>query len=472
MADITEYKYIFDHEALNEIPITDILERFCEPKGSNKYTCPGEHKGSKVVKVHTGTNSCHCYDNQCEFYSNGSLMNVAIAYKKSFSEACRWLSEEFNKPMIPNPEYKGSDKATSNYTPRTTGFTAPAPIFEIEYEEFDPLKAYSNVKVETYLDRYDDMDVAQRLKMVYTFMYRFILKSFSQKAKFGFYLDKRGLTYSKAMNSIAYMSVKDAEVLLQEMRKHFNDLDLMAFGILYDKDHKHAGQWKFSSIDKGGLLFVPSFDLYSDMVTGFMVRPTHPPKWMIDKKTKELQLSKTDIVKPFPFGLTNQLLTSDNPYVFMTEGHPDGFVFPDVIDINGKEFDTLRVPNPGTSGLIESKMKVLKNKTVLIAYDQDEAGRSACFGYVMLQSNKEGKLKFPDDEKGHKELELVKHRHELNAEKYSLNEYKGILQKLGKAGVNAIPISWDIVYGGDLNDLEINGNFEEVWETAFKPLLR
>ena len=467
--DITKYKYIYDDEALNKVSIEDVLIKGgCETSGKDIF-CPQEHKKPQPLKIFKNTNSCHCHN--CKTLGKGTPIDMAVLFNKgNYVEGKKWLSDTFNIPMIPNPEYRGSDRPSQPRSVKYNGSVvnerhAPKAT---EYMTFDRTKPYAKIDIKEYYKAYPAMSDAQKLMMIYTSIYR-LAQATKQNAKYGYYKD-RGISSSSRMDSIVYLSVKDFPTLVQILKDRYPKEDLLEFGIIHDDESKTPGEFKLNYVQKGGLLLVPSFDLYSDMVTGYMARPTHPPKWMQENHMKEIQISQPHIIKPLPFGLTHEMLTSDTPFVLGTEGHPDGLVFPESIEVLGKTYPVYVVSVPGTHGYSDEMLGLLRGKTFLLAYDQDESGRKGAVGTLTLQSE-DGKKVFPDDERGNKALDIEKQRLTLNQKKFSVIEADGLIQRLKKASVLAYSLSWNERMGGDVNDLEVNGNFEAVMDEVVLPLI-
>jgi len=211
------------------------------------------------------------------------------------------------------------------------------------------------------------------------------------------------------------------------------------------------------------LLMVPSFDLYTDMVTGFLVRPTHPADWMRERGVKELQLSCTSILKPLPFGLTCKALKSADTF-YITEGHSDLCSIPG--NING-DIQRAGIASPGTHGFREEMLSLLRGKKVVLVYDQDFSGQKAEHGYTKLTygtKSKEHKLEFLDTKEEKAKLkEKMKTLSESGC-KFDRIFHMGMKQKLRLAGVKDVEVlKWNRSWGGDINDLRINGNLSLVF---------
>jgi len=273
----------FDLKALNSIQIESVLDALgIEAKG-RKYFCPYPHKKPQQLSIKN--NMCKCY-NCSEFPRDngkfgGPVSVVQYVMGVEFKEACEWLHESFGVPYLDGIQ---ADQTRPLPKPKKKKR-------EIEYLTFDPFKTCNSVAIKDFMPKYRTMTEEQRIKMVYTFVYRFSLST-EQKPKFSFYKKERGIPPNNAyLQTIGYLGQEDIKEVLALLKKYFGEKDLLAFGVL--KEKKNGIVFSFNYIKDGGLLMVPSFDLYTDMVTGFLVRPTHPADWMRERGVKELQLSCT-----------------------------------------------------------------------------------------------------------------------------------------------------------------------------------
>ena len=460
----SNYKYIFDDESLLSIPIREVLAAGgCVEKG-NTFFCPHEHKKPQSLKIFNDTNTCHCHN--CKTLGSGTTIAMATLFKGDYVEGKRWLSDIGNVPKIINPDYN------PNYKNFNTSVVSPLPkikktCYEIEYQSFNSYKDFVNISLHEVYQKYNKMSKSQKLKMVYTAIYRLALAT-DQKAKYSYY-SKRGIAPSERMEKIAYLSTNDFNTLEDVLKKWFPLEDLIEFAVLSDAESKTPHRWKLGYVKKGGLLLVPSFDLYTDMVTGFMARPTHPPKWMIEKKMKEIQISQTHLIKPLPFGLTYEMLNSTSPFVFTTEGHPDALALPETMKIDEVEHKIFCIATPGTHGYSDEMLGLLKGKKVLLAYDQDEAGKKGALGSVSF-SSQEDSFVFIDNQDGYQQIKLLKDEYDLRDIEYTTSEHAGLLQRLWKASVDASHLEWDEKLGIDVNDVKINGNIDVIVEIAISQM--
>ena len=433
----------FDIERLNLLPIESVLDSLGVEFSRKNFLCPYGHKKPSPLTIKN--NMCKCYN--CNDFPRpddqkfGGPISVAqYVLKTDFVEACKWLHEAFNVPYLDGTHETQKARALPKIKKK-----------KIEYVTFDPFKSCNSVTLKDYMGKYHSMSIEQRLKMVYTFLYRYSLKT-DQKPKFGFYKKERGIPSNNTyIQSIGYLSQDDLKEVLVLMKKYFGDKDLLEFGIL--KEDKDKLVFSFDYINKGGLLMVPSFDLYTDMVTGFMIRPTHPPKWMRERGVKELQLSTTDVVKPLPFGLDYELV-KDAETVYLTEGH---------IDLASIPGDCQGVASPGTHGLADFQLSLFRGKRVRLVYDQDFSGKKAEHGYAQIKIG-DSREEFLLTDEGKESFESRMKELDASGAEFDTAYHKGMKQKLLIAGVEDVEIfEWDKRLGGDINDLLINGNIKKVF---------
>ncbi|MCK9553272.1 CHC2 zinc finger domain-containing protein [Aquamicrobium sp.] len=438
---------MYDIENIKTIPIANILSAMGVEHKGKYFLCPNNHKTSQALTIYSKTNTCKCFN--CGDFQGDSIEIVKKHFNLPFLDACKWISDTFNISTIENQENQ----------PRTFQKPAtPKVKKEISYVEFDNSKKFTKIELQAYLAQYNTLKDAQRLKLVYTYLYQFGLKNIENEAKKVSFYKTRGVpknsTYLKV---ISYIDTSSFEELIKTLLATFPMEDLLEFKVFKQKeDGENVFAYKY--INKGGLLLVPSFDLYSNMVTGFMVRPTEPPTWMKEKKIKELQLSNPEIIIPMPFGLTYNLVRRAKK-VFITEGHVDLISIPKNID---RAIENYGVGIPGVNGLKDEFLSLFKDKEVVVLFDQDEAGQKSYFGYssiivgdttTMFLNNTEGK-------KSQKAFISS-----LKDKKFTTDYNKGLHQKLIEAGVKSVKtLTWDKKYGKDINDLRINGNLNKIFE--------
>ncbi|WP_418181318.1 toprim domain-containing protein (plasmid) [Aliarcobacter lanthieri] len=465
-----KYKYIYPNvDVFNtSINIEQVLVLICENNGS-KFFCPNGHSKPQKIQIYKTPNICKCHN--CGEVK-GSPVDIAKWYKGDFIEGLKWLSESFGIQKVLNPEYideKGQTLSSEELKKAQDSIRAlqetikheiKETITKIDYLEFDSKKAYKMVKdIKEFLPNtklWEKLDNVQKLKVVYTWFYRetFAISDGPQKAKYMYY-KKRGIdTSNKWLKKISYLSVENFDEIFDKATALFPIEILELVGFVKRNDEKNEFRLSFNYIKQGGILIVPSFDLYTNMVTGFMLRPTHPEKWMKDRHMKEIQLSNTSLIFPIPFGLTYYSLKKFNEF-YVTEGHPDGLALPDNgKDEKGRGFFSI----PGVNGLNESHLGLLRDKKVIICFDQDRAGQKSAFGYSVIEYNGQ-RFDFIN------QLEdKIKNNFMSNPElEFKEIVYQGISSKLEKAEVEYSIKQWDKKMGSDINDIRIYGNLSKIF---------
>lgn len=422
---------VFNTEELNAIPLENVLTDLGLDRLRNKFICPYPHSKPQQISVYSKDNICKCHN--CDEVKGGPISVVMYTLKVDFKEACIWLSERYQTGIAQPMKSR-------------TQISKPK---KIEYLRFDNSKECQKVVLNDYRGKYNTLSKEQRLKMVYTYIYRFSLAT-KQNAKFAFYKNERGIdTKNSYLQKIGYIAIKEIDNLLSTLKKLFPMEDLQEFGVF-----KEDGSFSFKYIKKGGLILVPSFDLYTDMVTGFMIRPTHAPQWMQERGVKELQLSKNNIVIPIPFGLTCKILKTQE-VIYITEGHID------LLSIPGNE-DTISraaIASPGTNGIKEEVLGLLSKKQVILVFDQDTAGQKAEYGYIRVDFKNGEYIDIIQNENYKNELQKAKARKDY----IGYLAHLGFKQKLIMAGAKVKILTWDKALGGDVNELIINGNIDRVF---------
>ena len=470
MSNNSKYKYIFPHTDVfnSSIKIEQVLALICENNGS-KFFCPNGHSKPQKIQIYKTPNICKCHN--CGEVK-GSPVDIAKWFKGgNFIDGLKWLSENFGIQKVLNPEYideKGQTLSSEELKKAQESIRAlqetikheiKETITKIDYLEFDSRKKYKLVDdIKEFLPNtklWEKLDDAQKLKVVYTWLYRETFTYGSQAAKYMYY-KKRGIdTTNKWLKKIGYLAVENFNDIYSKATALFPMDILELVGFAKKDEDKDEFRLSFNHyIKQGGFLMVPSFDLYTNMVTGFMLRPTHPAQWMKDRHIKEIQLSNTSLIFPIPFGLTYYSLKKFNEF-YVTEGHPDGLALPDNgEDEKGRGFFSI----PGVNGLSESHLGLLKGKKVIICFDQDRAGQKSAFGYsvVELSGQKFDFINQLEDE--------IKSNFMSNPElEFKEVVYQGISSKLEKAEVEYSIKQWDKKIGSDVNDVRIYGNLKKIF---------
>lgn len=341
----------YDLEALKNIPIKDVIEALgaIPARNNRNFHCfnVASHKDNDKnasMAVYEKTNSCSCF--ACGI--SGNPINIAKAYfNGDFKQAAEFLHSHFNVPLLDNNIIKQVKLAIK-----------PQNKIEKVYMEFDEKKDFVEVKeLESFLPLYSKMNEAQRLKLIYTFLYRFSLQT-NQKAKENYYL-KRGITKLHLVDKIGFLSYQDVKILEKELLQRFSLEDLIHFKLF--SAEKKAFKYAFN------IAVVPNFDLYSNMVSGFSFRSVDSSY----KGAKEVNVSCSDIVYPMPFGLENKSL-KDCKWIWLSEGHIDLLSLKQHYE-NSNE--VCFIAFNGVFAYKEEFLTLLKGKDrVVISFDKDEAG--------------------------------------------------------------------------------------------------
>lgn len=428
----------YDIETLEQIPINEVIEAFGgsykmdKKPGKRQYNmhcCNGsahnESDKKPSLTVWTDINICKC---QAGCPVKGNPIAVARAmFNDNFKQACEWLHDTFGIPYIDGTKAKKA-KEFKKAKPK-----------EPEYLTFDKSKRFQKIKVSNWLEKYDELTKSQRLKLVYTYLYRFSLTTNIEPLEK--YYSSRKIAHIH-MDKIGYLSIDDVEKISKELIDHFPIEDLVEFGIFNDAKHKYFPlSWKKVK----NALVIPSFSLYSDLVEGFMFRP-------IDKETnkwftgKEDRLSIPSILKPMPFGVGPKLLKRDCD-IYITEGHIDAFSLPD---------DICFIASPGVNAFEKTHLGLLKGRNIKLVFDLDEPGQRKAWGYYKITTDA-FTMNVLKSQKGDVEatVRLFKSQ-KLNISVY---EVEGFRDELLKAGAKSVEvITWDQNLGKDINELLVNGH--------------
>ena len=430
----------YDIDKLEQIPINEVVEAFGgsykldrEP-GKNQYNmhcCNGSVHNNNDKKpsltIWKDINVCKCQSG-CPV-KGGPIAVARVMFNNDFKQACEWLHETFGIP------YK-SGGITNGHKPKK--FVKPKSK-KFEYLRFDETKKFQKIKVATWLNKYTKLSKAQKLKLVYTYLYRFSLTT--NRDNLEKYYASRKIVHTH-MDKIGYLSVKDIVKLVDELTCHFPIEDLIEFGILNDAKHKYFPlSWKKVK----NALVIPSFSLYSDLVEGFMFRPIdrETNKWFTGKEDR---LSIPSIIKPMPFGVGMKLLKRDCD-IYITEGHIDAFSLPN---------DLCFIASPGVDAFEKAHLGLLKGKNIKLVFDLDEPGQRKAWGYYNI-SFKDLSMNVLKSHKSDVEAMIrVFESQNIGIKKH---EVKGFRDELLEAGAKSVEIiTWDKNLGKDINELLTNGH--------------
>ncbi|KPH51488.1 hypothetical protein HPU229336_06310 [Helicobacter pullorum] len=340
-------QYKFNLEALKNIPILEVLSSFGINQIKGKFvTClnykshnNNDHKPSMYVNMKQ--NTCKCF--ACNLGGN-SIEIAKFAFNGDFKKACEFLHSQFNIPFLDNSII-------------TSGFTAPsfkAPKKEVQYMNFLRDKQYQSLKVAELMPKYKQEDRLGKLKILYSFVYRYSLMT--NQAKKEEYYKNRGI--QAPLDKIGFLSYADVKSLEKSLISFFPLEDLTSFKIF----NKNRVGWNYGY----DIAIVPCFDLYSDLITGFSVRSLNPN----NRGAKELNVFCSDIVYPMPFNLTNENLRNKD-FIWICEGHIDAL---SGISSSKRE-DVCFISFAGVYTYKDEILGLLRGKNVMICFDNDTAGK-------------------------------------------------------------------------------------------------
>jgi len=422
----------YEVDKLNQIDISEVLEYFqVENLKVNSFRCPNDHKKPAKLTVYPSKNICKCFN--CGEVKGGPIAIAKYFHRGDFKAACEDLHQAFNIPFGDNSDYKNSDFKR---------YIKPKPI-QTKYLSFDKTKKFTSVKVAEHITSYESLDKKQKLKLVYTYMYRYSLKT--NREKLLAYYKSRGISNSIHLDKLGYLSEQDIVELMKKLEKSFPIEDLVEFGIINSAEHEYFPlQWKQIK----NAVLVPAFDIYTDTIEGFMLRPVDKSnKWF---KGKESRLSVPSILKPLPFGTGYKVLSGDCD-IYITEGHIDALSLPQELCF---------IATPGVQSFEKEQLGLLKGRNIKLVFDQDEAGQKAAHGYTEITFLEKSITVLNSEET---EIEGMLKIFKSQAIEYTSHRVEGFRDQLLKAGVASVEIiTWDKELGKDLNDLVINGNMSKV----------
>lgn len=338
----------FDIETLNNIPITGVLERLGAIKERDRKIIHcfniSSHKNNDnnaSLAIYEKSNSCHCF--ACGI--SGKPVNLMKLVLGDFKKACEYLHSAFNIPYLDGKEavlkelFLKQKARSKNYL-----------YFEKDREHVELSS------LEPYLKQYERLNKAQRLKLLYSFIYRFSLTT-NQAKKKAYYL-QRSIEKLSLVEDLGFLSYKDIKTLEPLLLQYFPLEDLREFKIF----HKEKEAWNYAF----NVAVIPNFDLYSNLLTGFSLRAIDSSY----RGVKEVNINCNDICPVLPFNLTNANLKLCEK-IILCEGHIDALSGGQYYKQDGK---ALFVSFGGAFCFKEEVLTLLKGKKVFICFDKDEAG--------------------------------------------------------------------------------------------------
>lgn len=345
---------------------------------------------------------------------------------------------------------------------------------QTKYVEFEEKRDYVTVAVSKWISKYSEMNIKQKVKMIYTFIYQYSLQT-NQDKKNKFY-KSRGIDLTNLyVKDIGFLSPFDVKKLTKQLIETFPIDDLIQFGVIKKKikndeeimDKNGNPIYVFKQYCFKGFCVVPNYDLYSNMVTGLKFRNIELASWQ-PKSMKEPEMSRRDLVYPLPFAFSREMLINKNSCIFLVEGHIDGLSLPVTSsycgqsEIDFEKSNTYFIASPGVNGISEEFLGLLRGKFICLCFDQDEAGRKGSYGAINISYGEE-KASFVNDFNGKQNAQQLINQLESNGIPFNKVVLKGMKDKLEAAGARVFIKHWDINLGGDVNELRLNGNLNKVF---------
>ena len=204
------------------------------------------------------------------------------------------------------------------------------------------LEYFNNKTLFDYLDDFENLSFKLKFQTLITMIYHFSLMS--DQTKKDNYYKNRLITPPE---DIGFLSIDDIELLEEQLSKKF-DKELLEKFIFKDSHFRYKGEFAI----------IPSFDLYSNLLTAIRLRNIYP------SKLKEIEVSYQRIANPLPYPLTREKLQKFNTFYFC-EGHIDG------LSLGVENFVAIE----GVNSLNPYKLGIFKDKKIILAFDNDEAGK-------------------------------------------------------------------------------------------------
>ena len=402
---------------------------FLDIKGSSgsrsvTCTCPkckgfGDgHKGKAekawIPKNGTAKSVICNHRSSCGF-NKDFISAYAEEYNITYGKALFILANELNVDFTADEVHIGS----KIITPVKRVKLVPKVIKEekIKYIAFDPQKAYVEIDLENFINKFDTMTEQQQFKMIATSIYKFSLntKQWGKESYFkSIEVSKKNPKLKEKIMMIdtylGYLFKTDIPNLIKHLETLFSIEDLVKYGVLNEEKHT------FKQSIEEGLVVIPNFDMYSNMCTGLKYRKTKLKSW-IDKdnnlvvdSNKEPEFSYGRIANPLPYHLTRDALLDESITFRFFEGQKDLHSMPFKIGV-------CDIAIPGVNGISQEMIGLFTGRIVELYFDQDKAGQ-------------EGAMKL-----------------------------KAYLEKAGAIVINK---KWNLSYGADVNEVLQNNRIQNI----------
>lgn len=480
----------------SQINIVDSFPEFEWKKKNHGGICPECGERELFVPKQGNANGIKCSrENQCGYYS--SIFKYLKDYKNlSTSEALKELASlgGVDLKMYEQSKEVHTTKQNLSYkvAKKIVTYERKNESKEVVYNRFDSKKPYKLVNFDDMMQHYPQMNDKQQFMMIVTSIYNYSLNT-NQNDKVK-YFKSRGISAIKhpallqkvkqIRDEIGYLSMDDISHLINYLKNQFSIDDLIKFGIINDKKHKFPYSFKHYSLE--GFCVIPSFDLYSNMITALKIRNTKMADWQ-KSNMKEPEISFGRIATPLPYGLTRDALLDENATFRLQEGAIDSLSVP-------SKQNTYDISIAGVNGISNEDLGLFENKKVEIWYDQDSAGQKTAYGQKVFTARLKNTelahysllMKFnncnseyiqtSNDENGMDlTITSINHQTYLNQVQKDLDLLKsknvpiktsikkGIKDLLLDAGADEVIIkNWNKELGSDVNEVLKNNNIEKI----------
>ncbi len=411
--------------------IVEVIGNYIQLKkagSSYEACCPFHGEKTPSFKVSPSRNTYHCFG--CGV--SGDSINFVMEYNsRSFPEAVEEVA------AISNYTLQYEDGSELEYQPYQRKERLEKPF---EFQEFNSEKEYKQIDFELFIPKFSKMDDDQKAKMIFTAIYTFSRHT-TQWGKEKFYRG-RGIDLKadnqktrQIKNEIGYLYKTDIPVLVKLLEEDFGAQTLREFGIT-----SQMGEFIHQTAE--GFCVIPSYDLYSNMITGLKLRNTKLFDWQ-SKNLKEPEMSAKRVANPLPFALTREHMLDESLSFRMFEGSVD------MLSIPEKE-GFVDIAIPGVTGIRKEQLGLFRNRLVELWFDQDRAGRRAVYGYFIYKLKSGRKIRVIN--KGlNKELLDVRY-------KQVGRKIQGMKELLIEAGATVKVVQWSKKIGSDVNEVLQNGN--------------
>lgn len=355
-------------------------------------------------------------------------------------------SDDFKVALQYLADLKGITDIGSSTTPKPLK-TYPKPIThkveEIKYYTFDPKHTYKAWTIDELTEQYASFNDLMKFKAIMTVLIKHSLKT-NESKKIDYLCNERKINpLNHRLARVGFLpKASDDKEFWSLFEKIFPILDLVRFGLYRSSEEKYFPlTWKYKDSE---LIVFPNQDLYSNLYHGAQLRPTVKPAW---SNAKEMQLTQVSLINPIPFVFSREVLMS-NDSIVITEG-----------SIDGLSTDIDFAANPGVNTYYKPYLGLFRGKKVLTAYDMDDAGQKATYGYQVINYYHKSKTKsvnhvFLNVKEDNRKADIFKRRLKYFAKITPMvTVHKGLLQDLKDAGVNALVLYWDKSLGNDMNEL-------------------